>query len=339
MPFTPMLTIPATDDPYFVRKSYPGGLSPCIPGNPLYATGSALANCVAWCWGAAAKREENVNCNIGFARGCTWPDNAWKWIDHPNGRTVSYNVPQLGAIACWIRNDGNSGHVATIEQINANGSCLCAESGIGMHNYFRTVTYSGDGNGGLSKSNFTFQGYIYLNWPGDPPLPPTGDEPVLYPITFGDLQVGDKVRIIGKGAAESDGQGGVAYGLGWVRYIQGIYEEGQYPFKVGRLNGGTTGYYKRSALELLVTDRLKIGDWVIIRKGGNSRSAGDGKAVGGIGWKRQILNILPDKKFPYRVGKDGRTTGYYKAASLEKYEGEKNNESHRSNPVTKSWLY
>ena len=311
--FVPMLTIPATDDPYFVRKSYPGGLSPCIQGSPLYATGSALANCVAWCWGAAAKREQNVNCDIGFARGCTWPDNAWKWINHPNGRTVSYNVPQLGAIACWIRNDGLSGHVATIEQINADGSCLCSESGIGMHNYFRTVTYRGDGSGGLLKTNMTFQGYIYLNWPGDPPLPPSGDEDVLYPIA-----IGDRVRIIGKGRAASDGQGGIAYGIGWVRYVTGIYEEGQYPFRVGRLNGGTTGYYKADALEVLERASLKIGDTVLIKKAGNSRSNGTGLRCGGIGWERKIINILPGSKYPYRIGKDGRTTGYYTAAALEK---------------------
>lgn len=333
MPFTPQLTCPDPDDLFFIRKGY-NGYSPCVKGSPEYVTGSSLANCVGYCWGMAAKREENVNCNIGFAHGCTWPDDAQKWINHPNGRQTGM-TPQLGAIACWVRNDNKSGHVACVEQINSDGSCLCSESGYGLSIIFRTRTYPAN----FAKTNFTFQGFIYLNWPGDPPLPPSTDEPVLYPITFGDLQVGDKVRIIGKGAAEPDGQGGVAYGAGWVRYIQGIYEEGQYPFKVGRLNGGTTGYYKRSALELLMTDRLKIGDWVIIRKGGNSRSGGDGKAVGGIGWKRQILNILPDRRFPYRVGKDGRTTGYYKAASLEKYEGEKNNESHRSNPVTKSWLY
>ena len=317
MPFTPQLTIPARDDPYFLRKAW-GGYSPCRVGDPEYFSGSALANCVGYCWGIAAKREGNPNCNIGFSNHTTWPINAWDWIRYPHGRTISLTVPQLGAIACWIRNDGKSGHVASIEQIDANGDCLCSESGIGMSSYFRTKRYYNDGTGGLAKSGFTFQGYIYLHWPDDPPLPPDPSTEVLYPISFGKFTTGDKVMIWSPGRAEPDGQGGIAYGIGWLRYIQDVYEDEEYPFKVGRLNGGTTGYYKADALKLIETDRLHVGDWVRIDSAGNAKPDGKGAKSFGIGWKRQILSVRKGKKYPYRLGKDGKTTGYYRACDFTK---------------------
>lgn len=307
MPFTPQLTVPATTDPYFIRKSY-NGYSPCVKGNPEYFPGSPLANCVGYAWGIAAEREENPNCNIGFHSGCTWPGDAHTWINHTNGRQTGM-TPQLGAIACWINNNGTTGHVASVEQINADGTILCSESGYpGV--IFRTRTYPAD----FHWTNHTFQGFIYLNWPGDPPLPPSPDQPVLYPIV-----IGDRVRITGRGAAAPDGQGGIAYGIGWVRYCQGIYEEGQYPFKIGTKSGNsTTGYYKADALEVLETSRLKQGDKVEIIGSGNSKANGHGLKTGGVGWKREILKVLSGTKYPYRVGKDGKTTGYYTASALKK---------------------
>lgn len=100
--------------------------------------------------------------------------------------------------------------------------------------------------------------YILKN-PGNPgpgPGPtPTPGESVQYPIAIGNkwgLQIGDRVKIIGTGRAATDGSGNIAYGLGWTRYIQDIYENGAYPFRVGYKNGKeTTGFYKADALEKL----------------------------------------------------------------------------------------
>ena len=100
--------------------------------------------------------------------------------------------------------------------------------------------------------------YILKN-PGNPgpgpTPPPTPGESVQYPIAIGNkwgLRVGDKVKIIGTGRAAADGSGGIAYGLGWVRYIQDVYENGAYPFRVGfRHSNATTGFYKGDALQKL----------------------------------------------------------------------------------------
>lgn len=239
--FTPQTSIPSSTDPYFIRQAY-GGYSPCIAGNPEYFPGSPLANCVGYAWGIAAEREGDPNCNIGCAPGTTWPTNAWHWINYPNGRATGV-TPQLGAIGCWIAPGGTNGHVASVEQIFDDGSWLASESGYNGY-YFRNHVY----NSASDKSGFIFQGFIYLD--GDSP---STDVVVEYPIVIEDatkFKVGDRVRIIGTGRASVDGNGNVAYGIGWKRYIQAVYEGGAYPFRVGYKNGrGTTGFYKADALE------------------------------------------------------------------------------------------
>ena len=311
MPFTPQLTVPADTDPYFIRKAY-GGYSPCIKGNPEKFPGSPLANCVGYAWGIAAEREGTPDCNIGFVSGTTWPTNAWYWIQNPNGRQTG-STPQLGAIACWRNSDWTNGHVASVEQINADGSWLASESGYNGY-IFRTHTYPADN----SKPGFIFQGFIYLNWPEDPPLPPSGDTDVLYPIALG-----DKVRIIGKGRASVDGGGNIAYGIGWERYVTAIYEDGAYPFRVGFKDGRTTGFYKADALEVIkkaetaVAD-LKVGDKVQIKKTGNANSYGTGRKAYGLRWIRYIKRIYPLREYPYMVGNSSGITGFYKADALKK---------------------
>lgn len=311
MPFTPQLTVPADTDPYFIRKAY-GGYSPCIKGNPEKFPGSPLANCVGYAWGIAAEREGTPDCNIGFVSGTTWPTNAWYWIQNPNGRQTG-STPQLGAIACWRNSDWTNGHVASVEQINPDGSWLASESGYNGY-IFRTHTYPADN----SKPGFIFQGFIYLNWPEDPPLPPSGDTDVLYPIALG-----DKVRIIGKGRASVDGGGNIAYGIGWERYVTAIYEDGAYPFRVGFKDGRTTGFYKADALEVIkkaetaVAD-LKVGDKVQIKKTGNANSYGTGRKAYGLRWIRYIKRIYPLREYPYMVGNSSGITGFYKADALKK---------------------
>lgn len=64
------------------------------------------------------------------------------------------------------------------------------------------------------------------------------------------LNVGDTVKIIGKGNARADGTGGVAGGTGWTRTIQKIYSGKPYPYQVGN-STGTTGFYPASSLQKL----------------------------------------------------------------------------------------
>ena len=122
MLFVPILQRPTENDPYFLAKS-DGGLNPCIPhpaGSTLY-----LNNCVFFAVGAYAK-------HFGV------------WLPSRNaedlyaaasalGLPVS-QMPQTGALAVWAKgktlngSDG-AGHVASVEQVNADGSIVTAESG------------------------------------------------------------------------------------------------------------------------------------------------------------------------------------------------------------------
>lgn len=63
---------------------------------------------------------------------------------------------------------------------------------------------------------------------------------------------------------------------------------------------------------------LKVGDTVKIIGSGNANTKGTGGKAGGIGWYREILQVLSGEKYPYRVGNSTGTTGYYKQSALSK---------------------
>lgn len=63
---------------------------------------------------------------------------------------------------------------------------------------------------------------------------------------------------------------------------------------------------------------LNIGDTVRIVGTGNGSCYGDGDTAYGIGWDRQILNIWDGMPYPYQVGNNTGTTGFYQASSLQK---------------------
>lgn len=63
---------------------------------------------------------------------------------------------------------------------------------------------------------------------------------------------------------------------------------------------------------------LKVGDQVTIIKTGNGSSFGTSNTAYGIGWKRTILKIWEDRPYPYQVGNETGTTGFYKREAIEK---------------------
>lgn len=86
-----------------------------------------------------------------------------------------------------------------------------------------------------------------LGWCDESSL--TKVEPTPAP-TPTELQVGDTVKIVGKGNGSSYGDSNTAYGIGWTRQILKIYNGRPYPYQVGN-STGTTGFYKADALEKL----------------------------------------------------------------------------------------
>jgi surface antigen len=63
---------------------------------------------------------------------------------------------------------------------------------------------------------------------------------------------------------------------------------------------------------------LKVGDKVKIIGTGNGSSYGKSNTAYGIGWTRQILKIWDGRPYPYQVGNNTGTTGFYKAEALQK---------------------
>ena len=63
---------------------------------------------------------------------------------------------------------------------------------------------------------------------------------------------------------------------------------------------------------------LKPGDKVKIIGEGRASSYGNLPVAKGIGWERIILKIYEGRPYPYRVGNEYGTTGFYTKESLEK---------------------
>lgn len=170
------------------------------------------------------------------------------------------STPKLGAIACFDETTYHGGgHVAIVEEINADGSVNLSNSDYpnqfhpqGRYFYMANNQFLTVG----STGNYTgekFQGYIYNPFssgdtPG-PPIPPSGDI-LIY-------RRGDWVKIINFGNANSLGTGIRAYGIGWKRQILRVYAKRKYPYQVGLIGKGpngrdaTTGFYQANALRKL----------------------------------------------------------------------------------------
>ena len=223
---------PEKGDKWFtVKKS--GGISPCIEGKPVAWNGSALANCVGYCWGRFAFLEGNEKCKVGCAVGNDYPNDAWIW--YKNSMAQGYEVgdkPKLGAVAVWSRANGK-GHVAMVEQVNEDGSWESSESGYNTTPVWFTKKY----NAKSTRTGFKFIGFIYPKFEFVTELDNT-------------LKVGDKVKIIAVGNANSYGTGRVAGGVGYTRKVKAILKGRKFPYQVGT-DTATTGYYTERALKKL----------------------------------------------------------------------------------------
>lgn len=144
--FIPRTTRPSDSDPYWIQVGS-GGYNKCI-----YVTGkTVLPNCTGYAWGRFMEAGGVTNCNLSTA-------NAGLWYGNTADGYERGNTPRLGAVICYS-NPGKAGHVAIVEQINADGSILISESGYQSASYFWTSTrYPPDYKYG---STYIFQGFIY----------------------------------------------------------------------------------------------------------------------------------------------------------------------------------
>jgi surface antigen len=155
-----------------------GGYSGAIVGQPTDKGCNVLANCV----GYAAGRFNEI---IGQGRFVyfKYPPNAEDFYDTAVSQGLKVGKePKLGAIIVWAKgktwtsSDG-AGHVAVVEQIQADGSIITSESGWGCASPFWTShRYKGNGNWGAG-TEYRFLGFVYL---------PEMEQPVERVIKKGD---------------------------------------------------------------------------------------------------------------------------------------------------------
>lgn len=120
--------------------------------NPFYHSGYGLPNCTAYAWGRAYEiLGTKPNLSLG---------NANTWYNYnKNNKIYKYgSTPKVGAIVCWSK---NYGHVAVVEQVNANGSINMSESNwSGRTDSTKAFRYWTN----IWPSSYYggFQGYIYI---------------------------------------------------------------------------------------------------------------------------------------------------------------------------------
>lgn len=158
--FKPRFTRPEAGNKYYIRKAS-GGYSNAIKGSPTDAQNDVLANCVGY---AQSRFNE-----IGQYGACKYlqPVNAELFIQYAEkeGLTIE-QTPSLGACMVWQggttqRPEDGAGHVAIVEQINADGSIITSESGYGAKKpFWLTTRERGSGNWGERPSRYTFRGFI-----------------------------------------------------------------------------------------------------------------------------------------------------------------------------------
>ncbi|MCM1226427.1 MAG: phage tail tip lysozyme [Clostridium sp.] len=145
MGYKPRLTEPSYDDPYWIQTGS-GGYNKCI-----YISGnSVLSNCVGYAYGRFMEIMGTTSCNLSI-------NNAWRWYGNTSDGYKRGSTPKLGAVICW-ENPGDAGHVAIVEQINADGSIVTSNSSYGGKRFYTQTLYPPKYTW---SSSFILQGFIY----------------------------------------------------------------------------------------------------------------------------------------------------------------------------------
>lgn len=199
--FKPRFTRPEAGNLYYIRKAS-GGYSSAIKGSPTDAQNDVLANCVGYAYG----RFNEIG-GYGFMKYLK-PVNAELFIQYAQRDGLKIEqTPSLGACMVWQggttqRPEDGAGHVAIVEQINADGSIITSESGYGAKKPFWLTTRTrGSGNWGEKPSRYIFLGFIKN--PAVEDLPDgvrwltveLGDEPVLREVRAALIEGENYVRL------------------------------------------------------------------------------------------------------------------------------------------------
>lgn len=147
--YKPRLSAPGTEDKHWIHTSA-GGHNSCIK----IKGSSVLPNCVGYAWG---RWYELLGEKPKLSRG-----NAEIWWSNTADGYERGQTPKPGAVICWRRgkagvaSDG-AGHVAIVEQVNADGSIVTSNSAYGGTRWYKKTLKPP-----YNFGKFIFQGFIYL---------------------------------------------------------------------------------------------------------------------------------------------------------------------------------
>ena len=319
--FTMRTTRPANNKNFITKGS--GGWNTCIKGNPRYQYADALANCVGY---ASGRFNEIIN----IARettGCTYTTlncNAVGFKERAEAAGLKTgSTPRRGAIMCWGK-EGGAGHVAIVERVNNSNSVYTSESGWGSSAIFwNSKRSNNNGRWGIG-AGYYFRCFIYL--PDDVQKAIDAEEPapVPQPTPSDKFNIGDKVVIDGPLYVSSTASSPAGHVSNKVTNITRKNPGSAHPYNTT----GDLGWMDESSIKKYEepapaptpapSTELNVGDAVEIIGTGNGSAYGGSNTAYGIGWKRQILKIWNGKPYPYQVGNNTATTGFYKAEALKK---------------------
>ena len=321
--FTMRTTRPANNKNFITRGS--GGWNTCIKGNPRYQYADALANCVGY---ASGRFNEIIN----IARettGCTYTTlncNAVGFKERAEAAGLKTgSTPRRGAIMCWGK-EGAAGHVAIVERVNNSNSVYTSESGWGSSAIFWNSTRSNNNGRWGIGAGYYFRCFIYL--PDDVQKAIDAEEPTPtpQPTPSDKFNIGDKVVVNGPLYVSSTASSPAGHVSNKVTNITRKNPGSAHPYNTT----GDLGWMDESSIKKYEeptptptptpapSTELNVGDAVEIIGTGNGSAYGGSNTAYGIGWKRQILKIWNEKPYPYQVGNNTGTTGFYKKEALKK---------------------
>lgn len=321
--FTMRTTRPANNKNFITRGS--GGWNTCIKGNPRYQYADALANCVGY---ASGRFNEIIN----IARettGCTYTTlncNAVGFKERAEAAGLKTgSTPRRGAIMCWGK-EGAAGHVAIVERVNNSNSVYTSESGWGSSAIFWNSTRSNNNGRWGIGAGYYFRCFIYLPDDVQKAIDAEDPTPTPQPTPSDKFNIGDKVVVNGPLYVSSTASSPAGHVSNKVTNITRKNSGSAHPYNttgdLGWMDESSIKKYEEPTPAPTPTPapsiELNVGDAVEIIGTGNGSAYGGSNTAYGIGWKRQILKIWNGKPYPYQVGNNTGTTGFYKKEALKK---------------------
>lgn len=303
-------TRPVAGNKYFITKSEEGW-STCIVGKPTDSQCNVLSNCVGYACGAF-----NEELDLGYEKyhlNC----NAENFIERAIASGLSVvSKPVVGSILCWEGAGSLAGHVAIVTAVIDDNCIKTAESAYGGSAFYTSTRYNTNGRWGMN-SNYSTRGFIINpNYPPQPTPTPTYK-----------YNIGDKVVINGSLYVSSDAPNPAGYVSNTVTTITRRVEAA-HPYNTE----GDLGWMNEEDIKPYTPDPkpepekpvYNVGDKVEIINYGKATSYGEQPTAKGVGYKREILNVWYEddgihlRPYPYQVGNEYGTTGFYKANALKR---------------------